>query len=208
MKNFTILLYFFGVLNCQEKQKSTSERASIPVAEKTAEKKAEISKEESLKLMNTNLLQFLKTQNFAKFSSYIHPKKGVTFSMYAFVKPDSDKCFTQKEFMEFYPKPSKFTWGEKDGTGDLYIETIQNYFINWLWKKDFSSSKYELNGKISHGNSLDNAKEIYPESDVTINFIPGTKEFSEMDWHSLGFVFEEFEGKYYLIAVINDQWTI
>ena len=204
MKNITILLCFFGLLNCQEKQNSTSQRASIPVVEK----KAEISKEETLKMMNSNLLQFLKHKNFDKFSSYIHPKKGVTFSMYAFVDPNSDHCFTKKEFIESYPKTTKLTWGEKDGTGELYVETVQNYLNNWVWKKDFSISKYELNGKISHGNSLENAKEIYPKSDITVNFISGTKEFSEMDWQALGFVFEEFEGKYYLIAVINDQWTV
>lgn len=174
---------------------------------KAKPKVPEISKEETLATMNSNLLQFLKTKSFDKFATYIHPLKGVRFSMYAFVSPEKDKIFSKKEFLESLPGPEKFTWGNKDGSGEVYAVPLQNYLTDWVWKKDFTQSKYELNGKISHGNSKDNAREIYPGADVTVNYIPGTAQYSEMDWQTLSFVFEEYNGRYYLTGVINDQWT-
>jgi len=197
------------VLSCGENENKNSKSRNIQIKSKESSSIVpEISKEESLKLMNNNLLQFLKTKNYEKFATYIHPEKGVTFSMYAFVNSASDRCFTKKEFLYFISSPADFTWGEKNASGELYRETLQNYLSNWVWKKDFSTASYELNGTMSRGNSQDNSKQIYPECDITVNFLSGTKEFSEMDWQTLGFVFEEFYGKYYLIAVINDQWTV
>ena len=29
-----------------------------------------------------------------------------------------------------------------------------------------------------------------------------------MDWRTMRLVFEEYQGKYYLVAIVNDQWTI
>ncbi|MFP3597394.1 hypothetical protein [Chryseobacterium sp. SIMBA_029] len=55
---------------------------------------------------------------------------------------------------------------------------------------------------------MNNLKEIYPKKDFTENYIKGTEKNGEMDWKTIRFVFDEFQGKYYLIAVINDQWTI
>lgn len=211
MKYILIPLALLTVLHCHPKNDTKNPvpaKGSTPaVREKQKPKVPEISKEETLGTMNANLLEFLKTKSFEKLANYIHPLKGVRFSMYAFVQPESDKTFTKKQFLEFLPNPAKFTWGHKDGTGTAYQVPLQNYLTDWVWKKDFSQSKYILNGKISYGNSKDNAREIYPKADIAVNYIPGTKQYSEMDWQTLAFVFEEYEGRYYLTGVINDQWT-
>jgi hypothetical protein len=57
-------------------------------------------------------------------------------------------------------------------------------------------------------NSLNNLKAIYPKGDFTENYIKGSEANAEMDWKSLRLVFEELHGKYFLVAVVNDQWTI
>lgn len=166
------------------------------------------NKEETLKTLNTEILSALKTKDYEKFSTYIHPEKGVLFSMYAYVNPKKDKQFTQEEFNKYVATNIKFTWGEKDGTGDPLVLSIKNYLADWVFKKDFSKAEFHLNSFKGSGNSLNNLKEIFPTSYFVENYIPGTEKYGEMDWNSLRFVFEELNGKYYLVAVINDEWTI
>ena len=104
--------------------------------------------------------------------------------------------------------PTKFTWGEKDGTGDLLVISLENYLQQWIFKRDFTQSQFYLNEFKGKGNSLNNLKKIYPEADFTENYIPGSEKYSGMDWNALRFVFEKFQDEYYLVAVINDEWTI
>jgi len=33
-------------------------------------------------------------------------------------------------------------------------------------------------------------------------------DYAGMDWKSLRLVFEQYEGRWYLVGIINNQWTI
>ncbi|MGU3375973.1 hypothetical protein [Chryseobacterium sp. M5A1_1a] len=170
--------------------------------------KDKAKKEESLKKANDEVLQALKTKDYTAFASFIHPEKGISFSMYAFVDPKGDKHFSKADFEKYLPTKMLFTWGAHDGSGDPYKATINEYLGKWVFSKDFTASQYSLNKFLGRGNSLNNLEEIYPKNDFTENYIKGTEKNSEMDWKAVRFVFEEFQGKYYLVAVVNDQWTI
>lgn len=165
-------------------------------------------KEAALKLANDEVLKALKDKNYTAFASFIHPQKGIRFSMYAFVNLKEDKHFSKADFEKYQPTKTLFTWGTQDGSGDPYKATINDYLGKWVFSKDFTASQYSVNKFIGGGNSLNNLKEIYPKADFTENYIKGTEKSGNMDWKTVRFVFEEFEGKYYLIAVVNDQWTI
>lgn len=128
--------------------------------------------------------------------------------MYAFVNPKEDKKFSKADFIRYQPARTLFTWGTMDGSGDLYRATIHDYLTDWVYSKDFATAQVSLNAFQGKGNSLNNLKEIYPNADFTENFIKGSEANSEMDWECLRLIFEEFQGKYYLIGVVNDQWTI
>lgn len=167
-----------------------------------------ISNEDALKQANEEIVQALKDKNYKKFADFIHPEKGVRFSMYAFVNPKEDKKFSKADFLKYQPTKTIFTWGTMDGSGDLYKATINDYLVKWTYSKDFVTGQVSINEFQGKGNSLNNLKEIYPNADFTENFIKGSEANSEMDWKCLRLVFEEFQGKYYLVAVINDQWTI
>ena len=160
-----------------------------------------------IRIINNEILNLLKTRDYEKFAQYIHPEKGVRFSMYGYVQPKKDKIFSKKDFQKYIGTTIKFTWGEKDGTGDKLVLSIENYLTQWVFKKDFIGAEYHQNVYKGTGNSINNLKEIYPNADFTENYIPGSEEYGEMDWNSLRFVFEELYGTRYLVAVINDQWT-
>lgn len=170
--------------------------------------KATVSKQETLKKLNEAIIQSLKDKNYKSFAEYIHPEKGVRFSMYAFVNPEQDKKFSKTDFEKYQPSKTIFTWGMLDGSGDLYKATINDYLGKWVYSKDFATGQVSLNEFQGSGNSLNNLKKIYPNADFTENFLKGSEANSGMDWKCLRLVFEESQGKYYLVAVINDQWTI
>ncbi|WP_419487063.1 hypothetical protein [Chryseobacterium bernardetii] len=170
--------------------------------------KEKVKKEGDIKKINDEVLQALKTKDYKTFATFIHPEKGITFSMYAFVDPKTDKHFSKEDFEKYQPTKTLFTWGAQDGSGDPYKATINDYLGKWVFSGDFTASQYSHGKFIGGGNSLNNLEKIYPNKDFTENYIKGTEKSSEMDWKTLRLVFEEFQGKYYLIAVVNDQWTI
>jgi hypothetical protein len=128
--------------------------------------------------------------------------------MYAFVNKNEDKQFSKADFEKYLPSKTVFTWGSRDGSGEVYKATLNKYLHDWVFKKDFTKSEYAFNKFLAGGNSLDNLKEMYPNTNFTENYISGSEKNSGIDWNALRFVFEEFDGKYYIVAVINDEWTI
>jgi hypothetical protein len=213
MKKLFFSIVILSVIACNK----NPDKPTVTSVDSTAQTKtdslaipkmSESEKKEVLKKTNDEILQILKSGDYQKMSEFIHPQKGVRFSMYAYIDIKEDMHFSKTDFEKYVQTQTKFTWGSHDGSGDLYKETIKNYLGKWVFSKDFTASTYSLNEFQGGGNSLNNLKEIYPKHDFTENYIKGTEKYGEMDWKTLRFVYEEFQGKYYLIAVVNDQWTI
>ena len=218
IKNSIILLMLLFLVYCSKEAKTISERSnkdSLVITETDSlnslnpnVETESNSKEETLKTLNSEMLSSLKSNEIEKLSKFIHPEKGIRFSMYGYVQPNTDKYFTKEEFIKYAPTNIKFTWGEKDGTGDQLVLSIKDYLNQWVFKRDFTSAEYYQNSFKGGGNSINNLKEIYPKTDFTENYIPGSEKYGGIDWNSLRFVFEELYGTYYLVAVINDEWTV
>lgn len=157
----------------------------------------------------TYIKQALAYKNYAALIPFIHPTRGVRFSMYAYVDPKSDKVFSRAQFQQ-YLKASriKFTWGGQDGTGDLYITPLPSYLNDWVAADNYKSIAPTFNQFQGFGNSLNNLETIYPNANFVEFYNRGSDEYDGMDWRALRLVFENYKGKSYLVAVINDQWTI
>ena len=217
MKKQISLLALLSLVYCAKEVKNSSEKLSkdsiivsandsITITNNQIETE-DINSVQTLETTNNEIISSLKNQDFVKFSNYIHPQKGIRFSMYGYVQPKKDKHFTKEEFVKYLPSNIKFTWGERDGTGDKLVMPIKDYLTKWVFKKDFKGAEYHENITTASGNSINNLKEIYPKADYTENYLPGSEEYGEMDWKSLRLVFEELYGTKYLVAVINDEWT-
>lgn len=210
MKNIITITLLMLFCCCKKNSEERIVSDKKPVAHNSVQTKevAPENKEGIIKKINDDILLALKNKNYKAFSDFIHPESGIRFSMYAFVNPTEDKHFSKADFQKYQPMRTIFTWGSRDGSGEIYKATINKYIADWVFKKDFTKSEYALNTFTGGGNSLNNLKEIYPGRNFTENYIPGSEKNGGMDWNSLRFVFEEFQGKYYIIAVINDEWTI
>lgn len=165
------------------------------------------SEEKTIVNLNNEIVTLLKSKNYSKLSQYIHPEKGIRFSMYSFVS-DNDKSFSKVDFEKYIQTDEKFTFGHKDGSGAIYTVSLKDYLTNWVFKKDFSHAKINYDNFEGKGNSLNNIKEKYPNAVIVENYLAGTVEYSYMDWNSLIFVFEKIENQYYLVAIVDNQWTV
>jgi hypothetical protein len=143
-----------------------------------------------------------------KLATYIHPEKGVRFSPYAYVDQKTNIVLKKEQLTEDVLEKS-FPWGNYDGSGAPINLTVRAYFKKFVYDQDYLTVKtIGYNRFIGHGNSINNALEIYPSSIIVEYYFPGTEKYSGMDWGSLRLVFEKYDQSWFLAGIIHDQWTI
>lgn len=160
--------------------------------------------------LTKEILDVIKDKDYDKLTGYIHPADGIRFSPYAYIDTSKDAAGSRSGFSLNAYSDKKFIWGAFDGTGDPIEMTTKEYFNRFVYDADFlNAEKITVNSKSSHGSDFDNLKDIYPGCVYTESYFSGFDEkYSGMDWRGLRMVFKEFEGKYYLVGIIHDEWTI
>jgi hypothetical protein len=105
---------------------------------------------------------------------------------------------------------TKYTWGKSMGTGEPITLTFAEYYQGFVYGADFMKApKVGYNTVIGRGNTINNWPEVYPNGIMVEYHFPGFDEkFQGMDWRSLRLVFEREKEIWYLVGIINDQWTI
>ena len=165
--------------------------------------------QQTLRQQALRIQRALATNDFARITNDIHPTRGVRFSMYAYVRSETDKVFSREQFAQYLQQSKiRFTWGDLDGTGELLVTPLPTYLATWVDAKKFNDARIKINDFESRGNMTNNVKDIYPKSDVVDFYYKGTDEYDGMDWRGMRLVFDDYQGKRYLVAIINDQWTI
>ena len=159
-----------------------------------------------VKKLTKEILTSIKNNEYESLAGYFHPDLGVRFSPYGFIDTAKDIKLSAKEYTEGIKSNTKFTWGYSDGSGDPIDLTIPEYFKKYVYNADFlNAEKTSVNKMIGSGNSLNNLDKIYPNALFTESYDPGKHE---MAWTTLRLVFKKEAGKFYLIGIVHDQWTI
>ena len=164
-----------------------------------------------LKLTQTILLT-VKNKNYSAFANYIHPVAGIRFSPYGYVDTANDIIFSKAKFIAQAGNPNQdmIVWGAFDGTGDPIRMTLNNYIQRFVYDVDFvKPEKRSVNKFIGGGNSLNNLDSVYKDCDFTESHFSGFEEkYGGMDWKTLRLVFKERNGKFFLVGIVHDEWTI
>lgn len=209
MKKIILPVLLLASLHCTHKTENISQADlktdTLPTAAASGVK---IFNEEKLLQLNTEMLNLLAEKKYEEIANYIHPVKGVTISMYGTLKPDENTHLSANDFRDLLKSGEVRMWGEKDGSGERYEASLQDFLENWLFARDYREGTVSIDTVRAQGNSLNNMKMIFPESHFTENYIPGTELYGGLDWNALRFVFEDYNGKPYLVGIISDRWTI
>ena len=159
--------------------------------------------------LTKHVLTVLKEQDFNSFVNLIHPILGVRISLEAHIDTLNDVRLSREQFLKEIKKDNILYWGEEDGTGDSILMSVKKYFdgfSNGFWLK---AKRVSANKIIERGNTINNLDEVYRGCEFTESNYPGFDEkFGGMDWCSLRLVFKKYKGQFYLVGIINDQWTI
>ena len=159
-------------------------------------------------VLQKQVIGMLRDRDFKALSKCAHPEKGVRFSPYSYVA-EQDKVFTPSQIANFDTDNTKYLWGYFDGSGFDIEFTPSQYFDRFVYNKDFVNlGTVNYNQMKGVGNTLENQFEVYPGSSIVEYYFKGSDQYSGMDWASLRMVFEKHGGRWYLVGIIHNEWTI
>lgn len=156
------------------------------------------------------VIRALKHYDVRRFAGYVHPKKGVRLSPYAYVDPEDDVRLTARELVRASESGEKHIWGTYDGRdADIFL-TFPDYYRDFIYDHDFENvEQVGYNKFIGKGNTINTAWDVYPNAIIVEYHFPGfDAELAPADWSSLRLVFEELDHQWYVVAIIHDEWTI
>ncbi len=161
----------------------------------------------------------LSERDFARLAGLVHPGKGVRFSPYAHVDPDHQVVLTPDDLRAAARgERLERVWGRNDGTGRPIHLSFREYVDRFVDDAPYAAGgQVAVDTRQGAGTALDDAEEAYPGGRIVEYHVPGTDPRSGgLDWESLRLVFEKGSGeegggkagRWYLVGVIHDQWTI
>lgn len=158
----------------------------------------------------TETLEALKANDFVALATIVNAEKGLRLSPYTFVNAESDVVLKPTDVEKLANDTEEKLWGNYDGSGEEIRLTGKDYFAKFVYDKDFlAAPQISVNERVGSGNSIDNAKEIYPDAQIwEFHFSGFDKQYEGMDWESLRLVFQKIENHWWLIGIIHDAWTI
>lgn len=166
--------------------------------------------ERLIKSSSDDIITALSNKDMGTLSSYIHPEKGVRFTLYSFVDKDKDIVFDKEGIMGFLQDQKTYIWGYFDGSGDAVEMTPQEYYNSFIYDKTFADAdKIGYNTTLSGGNTLNNQFEVYENPIIVEYFFPGfDPQYEGLDWESLSLIFEEYAGTWYLVGIVSNRMTV
>jgi len=185
----------------EKKDSVITQQDSIPVIEK---------EEVNISDLTQTILEQIKNKNYSSLIQYIQPDSGLRFSPYGYINTNTDIVIKPTRFRSMINDSTKFVWGHYDGSGDEISLTFKEYFDKFVYNVDFlKAEKLSINKSAAKGNSLNNIMKVYPNAEYTESYFSGfDKKYDGMDWQALRLIYKKQAGKYYLIGIVHDQWTI
>lgn len=149
-------------------------------------------------------------QDWSTLAAYVHPKRGVTFTPYSTVEPDSDLNFTADQIKNLAQNQNVYTWGFEDGRGDPIQMTIMQYVQRYVFDRDYTQvPEIGVDRIMTGGNALENLTEAYPGCRFVDFSFPSADPINDgLDWSSLKLVFQPEGERWYLVGVVHGEWTI
>ncbi len=181
----------------------------VAISDETEVQSATATQTMDLRAVADTVMAALAQKDLKEVANFVHPKMGVRFSPYAFVREDH-QVFKREALPELMASPEIYTWGNFDGSGEPIEMTFSEYYERFVYSADFLHAEVvAVNERIGQGNSIDNIHEFYPGSSfVEYHFSGFDPQYEGMDWQSLRLVFLQEDGIWYLVGIVHDEWTI
>lgn len=160
--------------------------------------------------VSRQILEALRARDGDGLAAWVHPTKGVRFSPYAYVDVQRDRVFSREQIRGFWDDRTVHLWGYQDASGEPIALTAAQYCERFVLDRNYlEATSINVNADRAHGNTVNNAGEVYPQGTRVEYYIepPPGEDAAEFGWSALRVVFENLDGRWFLIAIIHDQWT-
>lgn len=178
------------------------------VTDQQAAPEARLSENELFSRMSSEALINIYGNPVRSLASLAHPVKGIRFSPYTYIDTVKSVVLKPVDFEKLdttiYRK-----WGVYDGEGSTIRLRFMEYYRQFVMNRNYIATKeISVDTLPKRGNSLNNIREVYPNAKVIEYYVPDSNpKTGGFDWHALRLVYEKYENKWYLVAIVQDQWT-
>ena len=171
-----------------------------------------LDSQDNFSLLNTACyaVHLFQEKDYAALAKLVHPERGVTFTPYSTVTPESDLNFSPGQIETLAADQTVYTWGFMDGSGSPIAMTFPQYIDQYVFNADYTqASQIGIDQIIYTGNALENLHEVYTGCRFVDFSLPGRNGSNQgLDWNSLKLVFAPGETCWQLVGVVHSQWTI
>ena len=152
----------------------------------------------------------LQRQDWSALAAYVHPDRGVTFTPYSTVDPDSDLNFSAEQIRNLAQDHNVYVWGFEDGRGDAIQMTFPQYFERYVYDRDYIQvPQLGVDRVMTGGNALENLTEVYDGCRYVDFSFPSADPVNDgLDWSSLKLAFRPEGERWYLVGIVHGEWTI
>jgi len=155
------------------------------------------------------VLNAIKQQDLVTLATFVG-NNWVRFSPYTYINTWSDIILSAEEIRNGLAISSTRNRGAYDGSGEPIDLWIGQYFEKFVSDADYANAPEVLYNEVSQrGNNMNNIAEIYSGKQRVEFYFPWfDPQYEGIDWKSLTLVFDYVDGKWEIIGIIHNQWTI
>lgn len=178
-----------------------------------------IKAKENISEINQFVIRAIKNKNFSELSHYINKDKGLRLIPYDRLK--SEDAIVSKEYLGNYKKrqyDDTHYFGAISGLGTYMIMGIYDYWDYFLYPVDYIRIEpaYNVFDERSEKFLLNNTSITYYNDPIIVryNYEVTNKDKDIMNfnkdnrWRSLKLIYENIEGKWYLVMIMNNESTV
>ena len=209
---FLSFLFSSFFMGCKSPQTHSPVVSGFPTETTALLPAANVDRKASATLLHRTadtILGALKQRNTALLSRWIHPEWKLHFSPYGYIDKPDGQTLDSSALQTLLKKGTVVYWVPYDGSGDPIDLTLKDYLDGFVLDRDFvQAPAIAVDSIMGHGNTLLNMKEAYPEARFVEYYFPGTEAMGYMDWKTLRLLFQQRDGKLWLVCIAHDEWTI
>jgi len=150
------------------------------------------------------MAQALTDKKLSAILPLIHPTKGIRLSEMVRFGGEDDKHFTRKSFETYWKNHRQINWGYTYGKGDLIRKDLRRYL------SDLSIPPTSINQKSKLSKDLRGfpAQGFGALKGYSLRHTNPHSDTREYDWSGMVIILALHQGRWYVVGMFRDRWTI
>lgn len=220
----------FGLLVCvscsstvpqEMTQKAAVQENTVTTTTAPIDKKVNITSDikEDLVKKSAMLLPLLQKKDFSSLVPFVHPVKGLMIAAQARIEMGDDypvRTISVTDLPRFLENTKKTIWGSRGATGMPIEMTAKDFWEKIMFRRKVTPSlKYTFDTVQATDMNDEGIKEQlqkrFPGSHFVDYLLPEVSSENVLEYErqaSFRLIFEEYQGRWYLVGLMLDQFTI